>query len=80
MIESFLNPPSRGPIKKTQGTISRTIKILKQNYKRSIDLPLPPSRFVVVPTRIIREHRKAEKKTNKGVKGPKYRIVNKALH
>jgi hypothetical protein len=44
-----------------------------------MDLPLPPSRFVVAPSRITKEQRKAEKK-NKGVKGPKYRKVNKAPH
>ena len=34
-----------------------------------MDLPLPPSRFVVVPTRITRDQRKAEKKTKS--EGPK---------
>ena len=35
-----------------------------------MDLPLPPSRFVVAPTRITREQRKAEKKKQRRV-GPK---------
>ena len=34
-----------------------------------MDLPLPPSRFVVAPTRITRDQRKAEKKTKS--EGPK---------
>jgi hypothetical protein len=44
-----------------------------------MDLPLPPSRFVVAPTRITREQRKVDKK-NRGVKGPKYKKVKKAPH
>ena len=35
-----------------------------------MDLPLPPSRFVVAPTRITREQRKAEKKKQRS-EGPK---------
>jgi hypothetical protein len=44
-----------------------------------MDLPLPPSRFVVAPTRITREQRKVDKK-NKGVKDPKHKKVKKDLH
>ena len=35
-----------------------------------MDLPLPPSRFVVAPTRITREQRKVDKKKQRRV-GPK---------
>jgi hypothetical protein len=62
MIRILPEPLFTRVYKKTQGTISRTLKFLKQNYRSSIDLPLPPSRFVVAPTRIIREQRKTEKK------------------
>jgi hypothetical protein len=35
-------------------------------------LPLPPSRFVVAPTRILREQRKVDRKKKKqGSEGPK---------
>jgi hypothetical protein len=52
-----------GALKKNEGTISRILKrTLKQNYRRSTDLPLSPSRFVVVPTRItkLEEQRKID--------------------
>jgi hypothetical protein len=35
-----------------------------------MDLPLPPSRFVVTPTRITREQRKVDKKKQRS-EGPK---------
>jgi hypothetical protein len=35
-----------------------------------MDLPLPPSRFVVAPTRITREQRKVDKKKQRS-EGPK---------
>jgi hypothetical protein len=44
-----------------------------------MDLPLPPSRFVVAPTRITREQRKVDKKKQRS-EGPKYKKVKKALH
>jgi hypothetical protein len=69
-----------GALKKNEGRISRILKrTLIQNYRRSMDLPLPPSRFVVAPTRITREQRNVNKK-NKGVQGPKFRKVKKAVH
>jgi hypothetical protein len=62
MVESFQKFYLLGALKKNEGTISRILKrTLKQNYRRSwifMDLPLPPSRFVVAPTRITREQRK----------------------
>ena len=60
-----------GALKKNEGTKSRILKrTLKQNYRKSTYLPLPPSRFVVAPTRITREQRKVDKKKQRRV-GPK---------
>jgi hypothetical protein len=55
-------------------------RTLENNYRRSTDLPVPPSRFVVVPKRRPREQRKVDFKKKQGVQGPKYRRVKKALH